>query len=318
MASTSSSPYEKELHFRDLLRRRIERLARRTAGRLPQHLWHYTDATGFHGILKSGTLRASHFAFLNDSREFVYGRDLTVTALRRSMRTANMEQQGHLRLILERLREESLFASIWVACFSAVADDLSQWRSYGGTGDRYAIGFEPRALRKLGVAVREEYSFTWYQASGPARIIYDRRDQVEFVSAVLAIAEQAATETGIYSEYAVADLLLERLVMLKSSAFEAEREWRLSVNATSQLGDGLFDCATTSGSLKPFVVVESPPRETGPSDGLIRFPEERLPINAVYVLPSKHAERAKRAADLFIGANGYYADATLSRVSYVG
>jgi hypothetical protein len=319
MARRDLSPYERELRFRDLLGQRIARLARRASGRLPRHLWHYTDAIGFHGIVKSGALRASHFAFLNDSREFVYGHELTIATLRRSIRLASIpEQAQRLRAILDRVLEESSFASIWVACFSEVADDLSQWRSYGGSADRYAIGFEPRALRKMGLAIRDEFSFTWYQASGPERIIYDRHDQVEFVRAVLECADLVAADTGAYSEYAVADLLLQQLVMFKSDAFSVEREWRLSVNATSQLGDGLFDCATASGSLKPFVVLEWAANDGSSPEGFIRFPRERLPINAVYILPLRHAERAKRAADLFIGANGYYADATLSRVSFVG
>ena len=43
---------------------------------LPEDLYHYTDAGGLHGILKSNTLWATHAAYLNDSQEFIYGTDL--------------------------------------------------------------------------------------------------------------------------------------------------------------------------------------------------------------------------------------------------
>ena len=43
---------------------------------LPDRLYHYTDAGGLYGILKDKNLWATHAAYLNDSREFLYGMDL--------------------------------------------------------------------------------------------------------------------------------------------------------------------------------------------------------------------------------------------------
>jgi hypothetical protein len=40
---------------------------------LPDTLYHYTDASGLHGILENNSLWATHAAYLNDSQEFIYG-----------------------------------------------------------------------------------------------------------------------------------------------------------------------------------------------------------------------------------------------------
>lgn len=39
-------------------------------------IWHYTDQNGLIGVIKKGTVRASHAYYLNDFREITHGKTL--------------------------------------------------------------------------------------------------------------------------------------------------------------------------------------------------------------------------------------------------
>ena len=48
---------------------------------LPEHLYHYTNAGGLHGILESNSLYATHAAYLNDWQELLYGMQMALDEL---------------------------------------------------------------------------------------------------------------------------------------------------------------------------------------------------------------------------------------------
>lgn len=113
-------------------------------GRAPvDTLWHYTDADGLIGILKTGKLFATQVTCMNDSLEQRYFGDLVHEAVRLEV-LKNVDQN---LAVLLRVADSALgkrdFATAWhfVTCFSEVEDDLGQWRGYGGGRCGYAIGF---------------------------------------------------------------------------------------------------------------------------------------------------------------------------------
>jgi hypothetical protein len=106
-------------------------------------IWHYTDAEGLVGILKSGQLWCTQVSCLNDCLEQRYFGDLMHAAVK-ARRAKNTDTN---LAILLRIAEESLggrdfsAAGNFVACFSEVEDDLGQWRGYGGGQCGYSVGF---------------------------------------------------------------------------------------------------------------------------------------------------------------------------------
>ena len=106
-------------------------------------IWHYTDAEGLIGILKSGKLWCTQVSCLNDSLEQRYFGDLVHAAVK-VLWAKNTD--ANLAILL-RTADEGLGVrdhaseGHFVACFSEIEDDLGQWRGYGGGQCGYAIGF---------------------------------------------------------------------------------------------------------------------------------------------------------------------------------
>jgi hypothetical protein len=116
----------------------------RSYGRPPvSEVWHYTSAEGLIGILQSGKVFSTQVTCLNDSMEQRYFGDLLYEA---AQPLIAQNTDPHFGVFLELAKEGYLkrdFATAWhfVACFSEEADDLGQWRGYGGGECGYSIGF---------------------------------------------------------------------------------------------------------------------------------------------------------------------------------
>jgi hypothetical protein len=133
-------------------------------------VWHYTDGSGFLGILQSGTMFATQVSALNDSKETEYGTDLFKDAVQAAIAEADDDSAAFLKVVLELVKDEPAnptqgVSKFFVTCFSSAKDDLNQWAKYqrSATG-RYAIGFHPAGLN------REPNSALY-------RVIYDRHKQ---------------------------------------------------------------------------------------------------------------------------------------------
>jgi len=129
-------------------------------------LWHYTNGSGFLGILQSGMIYATQVSCLNDTTETKYAQDIykkAVTELIRE-REGDTEAVTFLNQVLEFVKEEPDspthgVSKFFVTCFSGDEDELTQWDRYSKPNG-YAIGFRARGL------VREPTSQIY-------RVIYD-------------------------------------------------------------------------------------------------------------------------------------------------
>jgi hypothetical protein len=115
---------------------------------LPTEIWHYTNAVGLIGILKTGKIWSTQVTCVNDNLEQRYFGDLVHSAVK-ERRARNTDKTLAVML---RVADEGLAiidfaaASHFVACFSEVEDDLGQWRGYGSGECGYAIGFRPNGI----------------------------------------------------------------------------------------------------------------------------------------------------------------------------
>lgn len=78
---------------------------------------------------------ATSSKFLNDSEEFDRGRSVLKSAILDL-------REGRIRDAMLSALEDSHPLEVYVACFSAVDDDLSQWRGYGDNGSGVCLGFD--------------------------------------------------------------------------------------------------------------------------------------------------------------------------------
>jgi hypothetical protein len=190
-------------------------------------LWHYTDFRGLQGIL-DGSIWASSATFLNDAAELRHALLLAVQLINSDgPEIFNFERRGsrdsgarsEIVRYLEKFINGAERAGVFVTSLSARRDDLNQWRSYGGPGQKFAIGFDPSRLRiaakKRGFILR--------------RVLYENNQIVTAVRKVLN-HENAYMLTGIDNVTALPwllDSLSKIAARSKHVAFKDESEWRL-------------------------------------------------------------------------------------------
>jgi hypothetical protein len=111
-------------------------------------LYHYTSTDTAAKICNSGFMQATHLAFVNDSREFRHGIELLVASLPQDLPKPVGEY------IAGGLEKEAAQGGAFVTCLSRKADDLNQWRAYGGRSTGVMLGFDADCLRKLAAEQR--------------------------------------------------------------------------------------------------------------------------------------------------------------------
>lgn len=118
------------------------------AGKIVLPIYHYTDLGGLKGILENRQIWFTHYQYLNDPAEFVFGVRLAREAVNKIVKE-NEENQRLAQFfnVLVTMCEDDNFDKIlalYTASFCRSADDLGQWRSYSDNGRGFAIGLHPK------------------------------------------------------------------------------------------------------------------------------------------------------------------------------
>jgi hypothetical protein len=194
----------------------------------PATVWHYTTAAGLLGILEDKCIWATNIEFLNDASENM--RMWELVAKRIQERISPSKDSKALRELQDELvRRQEHMGRVFVSCFSAERDSLSQWRAYSA-GSGYSIGFSYDALAEFCViksSAKENFT----------RDISDRRfSRVKYISEedtsllddfidnLLNLADPALKHIESFPHY----VLRNNSPFVKDSAFRSENEWRFS------------------------------------------------------------------------------------------
>lgn len=199
----------------------------------PAQLYHYTTPHGFHGILDSGCLRSTHIAFMNDAKEYLYAVELlNDVAQQHQNDDFGADGNSMVRAInyysRRNLGDVADYPPLFVSCFTEIADDLSQWRAYGGRESGFCLGLDAEHLN----AVASERNALL------AHVIYDRGKHLElaekvFQSTVALYARHAPAHRDeqdfhLWNWYVTWRAFSSRLApLIKYPSFSVEREWRL-------------------------------------------------------------------------------------------
>jgi hypothetical protein len=188
----------------------------------PAELFHYCGVDGFYGIVTEKTLWMSDVFTLNDASEMLYARTIVDEVLR---------SQNPRPPWLKDITPQCEFldvASKWgmyVSCFCAEGDLLSQWRGYGAQGGGFAIGFDRLRLRN--------YCQIGNKATNPLPLIYDKEEQRRHVQNLTRRACEIATNHNLkandFQDFkdAFCFHLTTYMPQIKNPAFREESEWRL-------------------------------------------------------------------------------------------
>ena len=290
------------------LGRRLEADVRRA----PDLLWHYTDAGGLLGILTHERMWATQTSFLNDSTELAYGVGLVTKAV--TSYDPSSLKEGTARF-LERLvdprraplagRLEKEF-DVYVTCFCADGDLLSQWRGYAGRDDAggYALGmgtdpplqgWPPHTPETHQVALR--------------RVLYDPIEQEEacheLIDALVPLLDADPRDVEVQRSFtrSLVDGAVEFASWCKDPAFEEEQEWRIVYVRTNDAAKLPVRHRMARGLLVPYVELELPcPVE--PLQG-------HLPVQAIRIGPGPSPALKQRGVETFLANFSHLADVRL-------
>jgi len=294
--------------------------------KLPDVVFHYTDAAGLLGILEKTNLWLTHFRFFSDSSEIVYVKEVVkkgAAALRDKVASTPLSDA----LFTEVMRwqdtpwdELPLFSfDAYLCCFSETGDLLSQWRAYGSDGEGFSLGLDPSKAKDWSTKFP-------VVPDGSLRLLkvdYSEESQLKLVNAALSSVFLPLIEIGTQeSDSTTLELLARQAAMtfhefvlqlslfMKNPGFVEEREWRVVCAFRPEDGSPpQIRFRATPRGLVPYVEVEC---EDKASPGF-------LPLRKVVVGPAHSPAAACRSIELLLGSRGYDPGVIkTSRTSYRG
>jgi hypothetical protein len=278
---------------------------------VPPILYHYTDAQGLLGIVELKELWASNAAFLNDSTELVYIKQVLDAVIAELREEHDLLLVNHFLDVVGRtfVRIVTEQFEIFLACFCEEGDQLSQWRGYPAVGGGYAVGFDGPELsqgRMLG------------------KVIYDLNAQQELMRGLLspcceylvACWDRAITQAAESPESerdATTSPMAEMTDALKLAGgltagnvticsfyfkhpgFREEREWRL-IRASAREREPPYSVTPSFRARTTGLVPYTPVRLGN---------ESERPLAEVVVGPAAHPDLAALAARQLLESAGY-------------
>lgn len=203
---------------------------------IPDIVYHYCSLESFLSIIRNSTIRLTNISKSNDRTEIQYCFDVFERTLRDSCMEFssefidNAELKSHFNnidydsLVTRAVINDSLI--YYVACFSADADLLSQWRGYANDGKGVAIGFYSNNFANARDLKNIKYNKITYDMQTVKSELHDYiiqklkkiRDEVD------------ANKSACLYDTAINDVIsgmVYNAIFYKNPAFSEENEWRL-------------------------------------------------------------------------------------------
>jgi hypothetical protein len=220
-------------------------------------LYHYTSLSGVVGIVESGALRATDIRFFSDAAEMKRTAELLRTAIAQRLERDSAKSRLLVQLsdwLSHRLTDGHM---LYVACFTANGNLLSQWRSYCPTAKGVSIGFRPEKI----TAAATNQSFQ------VGMCVYDAKTRRQLSETILDMIEEVAQHRGenmdpskrhpsnsfhdVFEEIE-ADLL-RVAALLKHPSFHEEQEWRIVSTVMTNYIEAPIEYREGPSMLVPFV-----------------------------------------------------------------
>ena len=243
-------------------------------------IYHYTDVRGLIGMIASGRIWATHVSRLNDAMEYEIGVSFVTNFIGANLKRAS-------KAIIDKAISQLRSVDTFIACYSATADVLSQWRAYSGAGTGYCIG-----LKTSEMATRDG------RMPLLEKVIYSKTTAEAVLSLLLARVDEFLDghnfgEVEVGYLMGLLDVTFNNVAcIIKHSTFEEENEYRqIYQPATSTL---LLDTKYRMGrfGLTPYVEIEF-------------LQKGKLPIQSIVIGPCRDPASEIRSLKLMLSEHGY-------------
>lgn len=251
-------------------------------------VYHYTSVESLYHIVKSRRFRLGSIFFMNDSMEVQWCFDLALTMMK--------ERKEEFGVLIDLIQKRG-FEHIFCGCFSALCDDLSQWRGYADDGRGVAIGVD---ISK----VTDGNTSNVLHSLERVNVVYKEEEQKAEVNKLLTehlgLAKTEVQHGEFIRQLGTYVKLSSLAVKCKTPAFAAEEETRLVLRPTIPMRDWRYD----KKSVKTFPHgIEFLSR----GGSLVPYADIDLPLEAIGSLhlgPKFGDEMAEVALQLFLSKEG--------------
>lgn len=275
---------------------------------------HYTNLSGFQGIIDSKKMWATHHLFLNDKTELLHGLECAkkAAAMMHSVVLADGWKEQALKYIENNESLNSV--NMYTLCFCKEKSDLlSQWRAYGGNQQGICLVFEQDDLiEHFTKANVDVFSIEGQEVDG-ANLLFSYGDvNYTFPEDTLAfknfIEDQWQSSQKLVNEMFEMDIredaipyMLEQLVtFFKHKGFEEENEFRFVVNKV--IFTDKIKYRNNGKHIIPYV-------EFG--NGV-----DKLPLKRIVLGPCENYEILKRGIEMFLDKHGIKVPIVNSNIPY--
>ena len=296
-------------------------------------LFHYTDAAGLNGIIKTQTLWATHYKYLNDAEEVGhYFNDRLPNVLKGITTNSNgnnADEAIEHRITAWRktlLESDDPLAEPYITSFCKTNDEkvkehglLSQWRGYGQRGG-YAIVFETSGLMQL---LKKESEKNWgvllagdviYSSDDPKNI------HKEFEEGERVIQNFYLNQNDPESQENIDFAIMQCACRYKHWGFEEEKEVRIvAIPHNKRTHDyANEEDGITKQQLEFFIRSGTPVPYVALFDGITLPPKKCLPIKRIIVGPHPNKNERVRAVEILLDQYGIKAKVSPSEIPYLG
>jgi hypothetical protein len=265
------------------------------AERLPTTpLYHYTSIRGLLGIVPGGKFQATDIQYLSDSEEVKHTSLLLRIAMTLDPPKDEFSEtiRRQLLAVLDQ-RFGELGPMVFVGCFTANGNLLSQWRGYSEPGKGISLGFHPEKLAASAAS----------QSWRIGRCVYDVDQQQLLAKQILSELESLVRKAfpkqdrispdGMYNALtAIEGDLLRVAALLKNPQFHEEQEWRLVSPVVTNQAVTPIEYREGRSTLTPYL------NFTLPSSS-----EKRVDLEHVYVGPAQSSNHTMSSVSTYLTRN---------------
>jgi hypothetical protein len=106
-------------------------------------IYHYTDLNGLKGIVDNHDLWLTHSRYSNDDEEVTHGFQIVRKVIKEELANETDPARVDYLKTISAMFETPKPEGIYICCFCAKDNLLSQWRSYGANGSGVSLSFHP-------------------------------------------------------------------------------------------------------------------------------------------------------------------------------
>ena len=273
----------------------------------PRLLYHYTDAQGLLGMIRTQRLWATNIRFMNDPTEVAYAAGLVRrSVLEQGERYSKPLVKDIARGIDALLKLYETEDDKYICCFCEDGDLLSQWRGYGAVGGGYSLGF---LASRLGLT-----AYRTLESPEPVlrRVVYNGKQQRRIIDRWVRAAfewemlgrrrNRKRPQQIEFDDLAWNRLnwfVSECLYCFKDPAYTEEREWRVAQYGRNVHGERPVKTEFRASRARIVEYAELDLATTNLGQ------ESKLPIKVIRYGPTLDSHSTERALRLLCEAKEY-------------